>query len=1143
MQKSNFDCIDIQKDIILFIIVLFYSVGTCFSQNVSTYSPKLSIPSSPEAALLGRFGDIPIGYYTGTANISVPLYSIKEDGLEIPIALNYHSSGIKVADEATWVGLGWDLTPEGTISVEVRGEVDLQKNQKYTCADEPETKTFRNRFLYIPVYYSIVEIGRAMATTSSPCLGDGLPIYKDPYCSMNDLIAGKRQPDIFSYNFNGHTGRFYINPDTSQVVIIDNKGEDIIFEASAGGVTAKTLDGLVYYFGMLEDSHAYRMFDISGYTYKLSKIKLPSGKTIDFTYVNEPVYNYYHTESIDFNGPSTSLVEKHLTFIAVNKKTLTKIESPTATIVFNLEDRDDIVSETAIKIKRLRSIDISSPVNNIKIKSFNFAYSYFDNSTVGINNISTSGELNKRLKLDSVKEIGYNTYGSADTSKPEYIFSYKTDIPLPQKNSFAVDIWGYYNGKDNTTYLPNLDYFHYDLDPFFSTVQKPYFKFSNNTANRYTDNTYSGAFMLTKITYPTGGFSQFEYEPNSFSNQFIPEVYKNNAAYKNNYVLDNNGFQNVVSKNFKLSREVTINFTNLISGYNVNRTAWTYQEMMGSYIEFTKTKIVGGSPITTLIKKWDLTSVLNVDFTNNNGKQWNETLVVPYDSDASASYSVKVFMPDNLNYTDNTFHSSNVNSRFTYYDDINVDTSISNQCGMRIKSIKNYTKAGSLASNKQIKYYGGKLLNKFEPLTMLRYNSKTMGGVTNGAAFEYIGFHKRISLASDDFGTNGGNPIGYDKVEEIEIQDNDVNNIGKKTFYYNNRPNKSKTGLPNIPDLTNGLISNEENYDKAGNLVSDKTYSYSVIKPVISFIGIKPVLKAFGNYVPCGDGDYSVGGGITAYYNDGPLNGAQYEYDVYPLTAAWYMPRNTISNQYFNGKILTSTESYEYNSQGKIRSVMSKNSNDDRLSTYYYYANDYPNDLPIEYTMVNKYMTGIPLQIESRKNDLPLSTRDTQYAKDVTTSEIILPKYLFAGKFNWGDNDLEKKVTYDRYDVKGNIQQYTLENGASVTLLWGYGKTLPIAKIENATYDQIATALGITTAILDTYSENNLTVINSMRSNTSLVNSMITTYTHIPLIGVSTIIDAKGDKITYTYDAFGRLLNVRDKDSNILSENKYQYQN
>ena len=63
------------------------------------------VPVSPTAASLGQFGYIPVGHYTGTADISVPLYEIALDGKKFPINIAYHASGIKVAQESGCIGL------------------------------------------------------------------------------------------------------------------------------------------------------------------------------------------------------------------------------------------------------------------------------------------------------------------------------------------------------------------------------------------------------------------------------------------------------------------------------------------------------------------------------------------------------------------------------------------------------------------------------------------------------------------------------------------------------------------------------------------------------------------------------------------------------------------------------------------------------------------------------------------------------------------------------------------------------------------------------------------------------------------------------------------------------------------------------
>src|SRR5580692_1520650 len=81
---------------------------------------------SPEAAGFVKNGNIPVCTYTGAPGISVPLFTIQNGEISLPITLNYNPSGIQVLEEATWVGLGFNLDAGGQITRSVRGADDLQ---------------------------------------------------------------------------------------------------------------------------------------------------------------------------------------------------------------------------------------------------------------------------------------------------------------------------------------------------------------------------------------------------------------------------------------------------------------------------------------------------------------------------------------------------------------------------------------------------------------------------------------------------------------------------------------------------------------------------------------------------------------------------------------------------------------------------------------------------------------------------------------------------------------------------------------------------------------------------------------------------------------------------------------------------------
>ncbi|MCI1681356.1 MAG: hypothetical protein LKI39_02240 [Bacteroides sp.] len=90
---------------------------------------------APTAASLIKSIDNPVGLFHGNPEISQTLYTLKDGVVELPITLQYNASGIKVTEEASRVGLGWDLPVGGMIVQSAVGKMDEEAaNSSLTTA-------------------------------------------------------------------------------------------------------------------------------------------------------------------------------------------------------------------------------------------------------------------------------------------------------------------------------------------------------------------------------------------------------------------------------------------------------------------------------------------------------------------------------------------------------------------------------------------------------------------------------------------------------------------------------------------------------------------------------------------------------------------------------------------------------------------------------------------------------------------------------------------------------------------------------------------------------------------------------------------------------------------------------------------------
>jgi len=392
--------------------------------------------------------------YTGVVNVQVPIYEIATNAGKVPIALNYRTTGIRVEDVASEVGLGWELSAGGKITRIVRGQPDD---------------------------FTVLKIVDETADSWN----------KDTFwdCVNNEWDT---QPDTYYYSFPGGSGSFVFDLDRQpQTIPFQNhkivyKNEEFTIYDSAGTkYTFTTKESTTEVTGDKTTEYISSWF--------LDRIEYLNGETLSYSY--ETGENY----TISFSNSLTlclcSIINDRITWIdgyngyehfysstkqtTCEPKYIASINYMDQQIKFTYDaNRDDIVGK-----RRLKNIDVVS--DKVSYHIYTLKYETFPDHSP------------KLVSVTDIPKIGI--------VKPLCTFEYYEDVSLPKKNTQyrGHDHWGFYNTTANNPsgypQIARINSYAPNILRVMGSSKLPILEYTRTQS-------------LRKINYPNGGFKEFIYE-------------------------------------------------------------------------------------------------------------------------------------------------------------------------------------------------------------------------------------------------------------------------------------------------------------------------------------------------------------------------------------------------------------------------------------------------------------------------------------------------------------------------------------------------------------------------------------------------------------------------------------------------------
>jgi hypothetical protein len=912
---------------LLIFLFLFTFNKKVFSQtNGNNFALPTVLSPAPQAAALGRYGDIPVAINTGVPNISVPFFTITSGKLSLPVSINYHASGVKVMDMASPTGLEWALSAGGDISRVVQGQPDeAQFGFPTVRFPNPNDPTLAAKEKCLAGFINNTYSGSINATDGQPDLFFFSVGNKSGQFVSKNAISNYQQPGYMT------TPYFPINIAMSNnyqnFTITDDDGTQYFFNrADSSSSNGSTAPRIITY---ATAWHLVKMRSAD----KADSIIFKYGILSQFGYSTNPsriLQLNYDGESdnptqFSYSVPTSSA-------ISTKEYLLSEIDFKNGKVT--LDYGNAYATNQTMVLNAVHLYNFQNG-NYKQIKKYTLYHSPFiNNSTVNTN----------VARLDSIRETGYSN--SSIINKPATVFSYfgYGGFQCPPFSSFAQDFWGYFNGQTGNT----------DLDFVIAgtTPNAPYTPLATVSAvKRLPDSNYMKVGSLLSIKYPTGGVTNLFLQANQIAlpvtqNRTIAgpvnglNIYISNfgaspnssAGFAYTFRVDSNyaaiyqsgvGPYGATFYNAKLTFEVNPGCTSGNSNCIYDQAFVQLNDITSGAPGPIVTQLSVSSPSSTT------PSTQTALFNLTQGHSY--TLSFPYQpqlTNGSANFQYRL--------------DANVTAQMKSTASVVLDT-IASTCltgGLRVQSItssdgfghtiiKKYAYPGSYFNSSLFNGNYGTLANNFS-FTGVKVDSAPSlnpppPGMQNGSnGFNWYGpaltsYSPNLSLP---LGSVSNNAISYNEVVEYE-SDGSSNYNGKTVYDYNSLEDIVTMNMPffRISNENARSLLKEKRIYKAisggYSLIKDQLNNYSDLDSIMNNADTVVFYTAHALYLPVLDGATPGQQPSTPGYNCFACNNYttanQFLISRYYYTTSRFVLRSSsVADIDNNGNAITTSSSFAY---------------------------------------------------------------------------------------------------------------------------------------------------------------------------------------------------------------------------------------